>query len=166
MAFVTVFLTLERPSRLQWTHLHPLASDDNIKFWTGNANNGICNGVSTFERPSRLQWTHLHPLACDDNIKFWTGNRTHGSRKQAVAFVTVFLTFERPSRLQWTHLYPLACDNNVPVGNVTDESKPSSLSTNDRQPGGYSSFIHNSPTKQRPRWQHCRYGTFSPLCIA
>ena len=29
MAFVMVFLAFERPSRLQWTRLHPLACDDN-----------------------------------------------------------------------------------------------------------------------------------------
>ena len=28
MAFVTAFLAFERPSRLQWTRLHPLAYDD------------------------------------------------------------------------------------------------------------------------------------------
>ena len=58
----------------------------------------------------------------------------------------VFLAFEWPSRFQWTRLHPLACDDSEPVGSATDDSKPSSLSSNDlrvcRQPGDY--FLANN----------------------
>ena len=91
------------------------------------------------------------------------GNQS-GSSEQAMAFLTVFLAFEctpvDPS-------IPLACDNSESVGSVTDDSKPSALSCNNRrvcrQPGGYLSF---SRQQQRPRYQLCRRGTLSPLCIA
>ena len=104
------------------------------------------------------------------NIKFRLGSRTRGSGKQAMAFVMVILAFKRPSSPQLTCLHPLACDDIEAVGSATDESKPSTRSSNNqqvcRQPGSYSSFFKIPRQQQRPRCPQRRYSTLSPLCIA